>query len=303
MESTASQFHFVQILFSAAMQEVLVLTQDNVLQRWNVRDGGHKLVQEVNFQLDIKLVQLDDERFIVLVVSERLVQIRAWNLIDLLQEFELPMQEVDYIWDALYLPRHQFILAGGGHHPYYFIDLRSGVLTPAFEEGMEPNDFADFLACNADESLLVHSNTDQDHYFHIRSIDWPNLKLRFLHKFDGNLRYHCDVFVWHPTEEILFNVAINEVNTYGVTAESFHRLSKLRHLVLDRKEEVEDKRSGAQFFEDSLYVASGQLLAQFVDGRVQQQWELPAIAQDLAINRERRIAYVAMKSGFIGIAI
>ena len=60
------------------MQEVLVLTQDNVLQRWNVRDGGHKLVQEVNFQLDIKLVQLDDERFIVLVVSEGLVQIRSW---------------------------------------------------------------------------------------------------------------------------------------------------------------------------------------------------------------------------------
>jgi hypothetical protein len=129
------------------------------------------------------------------------------------------------------------------------------------------------------------------------------LKLRFLHKFDGNLRYHCDVFVWHPTEEILFNVAINEVNTYSVTAESFHTLSKLRHRVMDTKEEAEDKRSGAHFFEDALYVASGQVLAQFVDGRVQQQWELPAIAQDLAINREGRIAYVAMKSGFIGIAI
>ncbi len=73
-------------------------------------------------------------------------------MIDLLQEFELPMEKVDYVWDAFYLLRHQVVLAGGGHNPYFFIDLRSGVLTPAFEEGMEPNDFADFLACNDDES-------------------------------------------------------------------------------------------------------------------------------------------------------
>lgn len=88
----------------------------------------------------------------MLVVNEQLVQIRSWYMIDLLQEFELPMEKVDYVWDAFYLLRHQVVLAGGGHNPYFFIDLRSGVLTPAFEEGMEPNDFADFLACNDDES-------------------------------------------------------------------------------------------------------------------------------------------------------
>lgn len=299
MESTASQFHFVQILFSAAMQEVLVLTQDNVLQRWNVRDGAHKLVQEVNGQEEIRLVAMDDERFILLSVNRRLVQVRAWNAMALLQEFELPMEELDYLWDGLYLPRHQFILAGGGHNPYFFIDLRSGILTRA--EG--PNDFADFLACNEDESLLVHSNTDQDHYYHIRVIDWPNLKLRFLHRFDGTWRYHNDVLVWRPDADELLNVALNEVRSYAVSKDTLMKKWTLPHPVLERGEERAQKRSGAQFFEDALYVASGKALAQIVDSQIRRQWELPAIAQDLAIDREGRIAYVAMKSGFIGIAI
>ncbi|HEX2899371.1 MAG TPA: hypothetical protein VHS96_06595 [Bacteroidia bacterium] len=40
-----------------------------------------------------------------------------------------------------------------------------------------------------------------------------------------------------------------------------------------------------------------------MDGRVQRQWGLPAIAQGLAIDPEGRIAYIAMKSGFTAIAI
>ncbi len=150
---------------------------------------------------------------------------------------------------------------------------------------------------------MVHSNTDQDHYFLVHAIDWPNLKLRFLHRFDGSLRYHRDVLVWRPGRDQLIDVAINEVITYSVTATSFKKVSQLPHRVLDTKEEVEDKRSGAQFFEDVLNVASGRILAQIVDSQIQRQWDLPAIAQDLAIDPEGRIAYVAMKSGFLGIAI
>ena len=303
MESTAPHLQFTRILFSAKFQEVIVLSKEFSLQRWDVRDGARKLVQEQIFKEEIKIFPLDDDSFILLVVKAKRVEIWSWFLMEFLREFDLPEGGYGYVWDALYLPRHQFLLAGGGHNPYYFIDLQSGAVTPAFDKVEEPSDFADFLSCNETETMVVHCDTDQDHFFQIREIDWSRLRLRVIHRFDGTWRFHNDVLAWRPGADQLVDVAHNKVTCYSVNLEKCERNWELDHRVFEGGEELEQKRSGAQFFEDALYVASGQVLAQIVNGSVQRQWGLPAIVQDLAINPEGRIAYVAMKSGFIGIAI
>lgn len=282
-----------RVIYSGKYEEALTLAHTHKIIRWNVKADPLLLSEEV-FEYPIELRPMDDDRFIILNQKDYVVEIRKWTTGQLIQTFQIPENpdpdEDQDLADAVYLPKHRHIIAGGGWDTLYFIDLQTGIITKAFGE-QEMLGYIIYLSVDTSETMLVHSNNDQFNHFELRRIDFENKKLIPAGRFKGDLRCHRDVIKFIPKSSSFVHVWMDMYCKQVITCwryeeNTLHKEWEHRLPMIYHEHTVQDKWRSGLSVDHRIIVGAGQQLLEIenshgLEGRISKHWILPDLIQDI----------------------
>ncbi|MDJ1480216.1 hypothetical protein QNI16_06950 [Cytophagaceae bacterium YF14B1] len=295
-----------RVLYSQKYEEALTLAHTHKLIRWYVKAEPLWLSEEV-FEYSIELRPMDEDRFMILNQKDCIIEIRRWITGKLLQTFQIPENPDRQLADAVYLPKHQYIIAGGGWDTLYFIDLQTGLITRAYE-AQETFEYITYLSVNDDETLLTHSDINMFNCFHLRSIDFENKKLTPAGRFDGDLRCHRDVIKFIPGSPSFVHVWMDMYRKQVITCwryeeNTLHKEWEHRLPMIFHEHTLQDEWRSGLSVDYNIIVGAGQHLLEVASPRLEERiakhWILPDLIQDIESIPRSGFILLATEKGLI----
>lgn len=280
-----------RLLLDSEKKQALTVGRERQLFRWNVEADPEVLeCQQLDYWFDIR--PMDEERFIVLNKSSYELEIWSWKDWSILECYGTDTAECDQLEDAVYLPKHQMILVGGGWNPLYFLNLKDGSFRKAHKNAKYMG-YVTYLQVNEDETLVTHTDNDQFNAVGLYKIDWENLKIEFIQRIGGDLRCHRDIVRFEGNQLVhvwMDMYAMQQVYCWKYEEAELKLLWKHSVPMIMHEHTASDPwRSALCWGIRSVFVGAGQMLLQInggdgsLAGRLRRFYVFDELIHDMAL--------------------